>query len=148
MREDCRMENGWNSAEPIFISYQHDCVYFPHLPMFSSTFSQSDNCVMQPLHPWDDMSMPSIYGLTIISGVTFGSYGSTNCVPANRNVAITGTGRSGMNSDAWHPASLSNIELVDVEEDSKVYIVPTSPDWINQGNGFFNQRFSVPFLRC
>ncbi len=80
------------------------------------------------------MTVPSIYGQTVISSVTFGSYGSTKCLPADRNVAITGTGRNGENSDAWHPAVLSNIELVDVDEDSKVYMVPTNPDWINQGN--------------
>jgi hypothetical protein len=119
-----------------FLSHTSMTVCTSHV-LLLSTFSQSDDCVLQPIHAWDDMPMPSIYGLTVISGVTFGAYGSTNCFPADRNVAITGTGRSGMNSDAWHPASLSNIELVDVEEDSKVFIVPTSPDWINQGNSFF-----------
>jgi hypothetical protein len=91
--------------------------------------------VQPKVHPWGDTTVPSIYGQTVISGVTFGSYGYTGCVPADRNVAITGTGRNGENSDAWHPAVLSNIELVDVEEDSKVYIVPTDPEWINQGVG-------------
>ncbi len=79
---------------------------------------------------------PSIYGQTLISSVAFDpieSYGATKCFPADRNVAITGTGRNGKNLDAWHPAILNSIELVDVEEDSKVYLVPTNPGWINQG---------------
>ncbi len=90
--------------------------------------------MLQPkIHPWSDSTVPSIYGQTIISGVTFGSYGSTECAPAERNVAITGIGRNGLHSDAWHPAILRNIELAGVEEDSKVHFAPTDPSWINQG---------------
>jgi hypothetical protein len=114
------------------------------------SFAKSDNEILQPLiHPWGDMTTPSIYGQTVISGITFGSFGSTNCLPADRNVAITGTGRKGENSDAWHPVILNNIELVDVEEDSKIYLVPTNPDWINQGTRFpLLQMFYPHTLLC
>jgi hypothetical protein len=98
-----------------------------------SPFIQSDRVMLQPKKPWSYSAVPSIYGQTIISGVTFGSFGSTTCAPAERNVAISGIGRNGLHSDVWHPVILRNIELAGVEEDSKVHFVPTDPDWINQG---------------
>jgi hypothetical protein len=50
-----------------------------------------------------------------------------------RNVAITSSARNAEEADAWHPVILHNIELVDVETDSKVFFAKTEPKWINQG---------------
>jgi hypothetical protein len=89
----------------------------------------------QPTYPhtWIDTPTPSIYGQTVISGVAFAAFGSTSC-QVGRNVAITSTGRLGKNADAWHPVILRNIELIDVETDSKVFFSKTDSKWINQGN--------------
>ena len=50
-----------------------------------------------------------------------------------RNVAITSSGQIAQDSDSWHPVILRNIELISVENDSKVFFSKTDPKWINQG---------------
>ncbi len=105
---------------------------------------QSALIVLQPTYPhyWSDTPTPSIYGQTVISGVTFASFGSTLC-PVGRNVAITSSGRNAEDADAWHPVILRNIELIAVETDSKLFFVKTDPRWINQGICVF-RRIAPP----
>ena len=83
-------------------------------------------------HQWSDTPTPSIYGQTVVSGVTFASFGSTQC-PVGRNVAITSSSRIAEEADAWRPLILRNIELLGVEAESKVFFAKTDPVWINQG---------------
>ena len=48
-----------------------------------------------------------------------------------RNFAIAGQPTA---ADAWHPISLSRVEFVSVDFQSRVYIQAPNPAWLNQAD--------------
>jgi hypothetical protein len=85
--------------------------------------------------PWYDAeSYPSIYGRTDISFVTFAKFGQNRCSGGKRDFAIAGHDQKAFAADAWHPVYLKQIELIDVDFKSTVYLHPPDPKWLNSGD--------------
>jgi hypothetical protein len=91
------------------------------------------NRILQPeIAPWPDgQSYPSIYGRTELSSVTFAKFGKGRCPHGKRDFAVAGHDQTATAADAWHPMSLLQTEMVDVDVESMVYLQSPSPTWIN-----------------
>ena len=89
-------------------------------------------CWQPNIFPWfDSDSYPSIYGRTEVLSVTFARFGKRQCALSKRDFAIAGHDPGANAADAWHPVSLSRIELVNVETESNIYLQRTNPGWLS-----------------
>ena len=88
---------------------------------------------LQPnIFPWYDAdAYPSIYGKTEVSSVTFAKFGKRHCPTTRRDFAVAGHDPGALAADAWHPVSLRQTEMVDVEFESVIYLQRPNPGWLS-----------------
>ncbi len=72
-----------------------------------------------------------MYGRTEVTSVTFAKFGKRRCPTAKRDFAVAGHDPGAGAADAWHPVSLRQIEIVDVEVESKIYFQLPNPGWLS-----------------
>jgi hypothetical protein len=96
---------------------------------------------MAPLiFAWSDAdAYDAIYGQTEIDDVTFASFGSSECSAGlragGRDYAVSNKDlAAAAQPDGNHPVVLSNIEKVDVDDDSLVHFELGPAKWINQAD--------------
>jgi hypothetical protein len=80
---------------------------------------------------FDTEAYPSIYGRTEISFVTFANFGKGRCPTANRDFAVAGHDPEARATDAWHPVSLRQTEMVRVDYESAIYLQRPNPKWLS-----------------
>jgi hypothetical protein len=69
-----------------------------------------------------------------VFSVTFAGFGRAPAPCTKRDYALAGHDPSAIAADAWHPMTLREIELVEVDKESLVRLQPPSPAWINQAD--------------
>ncbi|CAH1789358.1 unnamed protein product [Owenia fusiformis] len=93
--------------------------------LFWPSFMSSDNAA--PTKKFLGLiSYPALYGKVDVDGVTFANFGVNSC--GQRDVVISTNPK---NPDAQHPIYISNAVLVNVDDDSKVFIHRPSLGQIN-----------------